>query len=155
MTCSPWTDDRVRILRILWLEGRSAAEVAKLLGGVTRNAVIGKVHRLGLAARMAAGSPRPRRGATSPVRRTRPAPPAPPPPRPARAALVKPRRAPAAVDVVGRVFDLARLSPRMCRWPIGDPKAEAFSFCGEIKPGAGPYCLAHAARAYRRRAKTA
>ena len=152
MTCSPWTDDRVRILRALWLEGRSAAEVAQRLGGVTRNAVIGKVHRLGLAARTAASSPRPRRAAPSPARRTRPTPLASPPPRPARAAPAKPRRAPIIVDAVGRVFDLSHLSPRMCRWPIGDPKAGGFSFCGEIKPGPGPYCPAHAARAYRRSA---
>ena len=43
-----WTDDRVEILKKLWVEGQSASQIAKELGGVTRNAVIGKVHRLGL-----------------------------------------------------------------------------------------------------------
>lgn len=51
-----WTDDRVEILKKMWGEGQSASQIAKELGGVTRNAVIGKVHRLGLSNR-AAGSP--------------------------------------------------------------------------------------------------
>jgi GcrA cell cycle regulator len=59
-----WTDDRVTVLKKLWLEGLSASQIAKQLGGVTRNAVIGKVHRLGLS-----GRPRPR---NLPVRSTRP-----------------------------------------------------------------------------------
>ena len=48
-----WTDDRVGALKKLWLEGQSASQIAKQLGGgVTRNAVIGKVHRLGLSNRV-------------------------------------------------------------------------------------------------------
>ena len=46
-----WTDERVEILKKLWGEGQSASQIAKELGGVTRNAVIGKVHRLGLSNR--------------------------------------------------------------------------------------------------------
>ena len=46
-----WTDERVETLKKLWTEGLSASQIAKQLGGVTRNAVIGKVHRLGLAGR--------------------------------------------------------------------------------------------------------
>ena len=46
-----WTDDRVEILKKMWGEGKSASQIAKELGGVTRNAVIGKVHRLGLSNR--------------------------------------------------------------------------------------------------------
>ncbi|MBA3326407.1 MAG: GcrA cell cycle regulator [Rhodobacteraceae bacterium] len=46
-----WTDERVETLRAMWAEGKSASQIAKELGGVTRNAVIGKVHRLGLSNR--------------------------------------------------------------------------------------------------------
>ncbi|MEM7683601.1 MAG: GcrA family cell cycle regulator [Pseudomonadota bacterium] len=46
-----WTDERVEKLKELWTEGMSASQIAKVLGGVTRNAVIGKVHRLGLSNR--------------------------------------------------------------------------------------------------------
>ena len=50
-----WTDDRVEILKKMWGEGQSASQIAKELGGVTRNAVIGKVHRLGLSNRAGSG----------------------------------------------------------------------------------------------------
>lgn len=53
-----WTDERVETLKVMWSEGKSASQIAKELGGVTRNAVIGKVHRLGLSNR-APGSERP------------------------------------------------------------------------------------------------
>ena len=46
-----WTDERVETLKLMWSEGKSASQIAKELGGVTRNAVIGKVHRLGLSNR--------------------------------------------------------------------------------------------------------
>ncbi|MFQ5623696.1 MAG: GcrA family cell cycle regulator [Paracoccaceae bacterium] len=52
----PWTDERVEILKSMWNEGKSASQIAKELGGVTRNAVIGKVHRLGLSNRTAPGA---------------------------------------------------------------------------------------------------
>ena len=51
-----WTDDRVEVLKKLWVEGQSASQIAKELGGVTRNAVIGKVHRLGLSNRATSSS---------------------------------------------------------------------------------------------------
>lgn len=51
-----WTDDRVEVLKKMWTEGQSASQIAKELGGVTRNAVIGKVHRLGLSNRAAPGA---------------------------------------------------------------------------------------------------
>src|SRR5580700_2118654 len=51
-----WTDDRIDQLKSLWTEGLSASHIAKVMGGISRNAVIGKVHRLGLAGR--AGAPR-------------------------------------------------------------------------------------------------
>ncbi len=54
-----WTDDRVETLKRMWSEGQSASAIAKELGGVTRNAVIGKVHRLGLSNRTRTGSAAP------------------------------------------------------------------------------------------------
>ena len=50
-----WTDERVDVLKKMWGEGHSASQIAKELGGVTRNAVIGKVHRLGLSNRAGSG----------------------------------------------------------------------------------------------------
>ncbi|MBY6066839.1 GcrA cell cycle regulator [Leisingera aquaemixtae] len=51
-----WTDERVELLKKMWGEGQSASQIAKELGGVTRNAVIGKVHRLGLSNRNSGGA---------------------------------------------------------------------------------------------------
>lgn len=51
-----WTDERVELLKKMWIEGQSASQIAKELGGVTRNAVIGKVHRLGLSNRTGGAS---------------------------------------------------------------------------------------------------
>ena len=64
-----WTDERVELLKKLWADGLSASQIAAELGGVTRNAVIGKVHRLGLAGRAKAPSsaaPRPRKARAHP-----------------------------------------------------------------------------------------
>ena len=59
-----WTDERIERLRALWSEGKSASEIARILGGVTRNAVIGKVHRLNLTGRPSPIKRREKQGAT-------------------------------------------------------------------------------------------
>src|ERR1700759_5331436 len=60
MSDANWSDDRVSTLSKLWTDGLSAAQIAKQLGGVSRNAVIGKVHRLGISGRATTSAPRPR-----------------------------------------------------------------------------------------------
>src|ERR1041385_7953064 len=79
-----WTDDRVELIKKLWGDGLSASQIAGELGGITRNAVIGKVHRLGLSGRAKAPStsmPRPRKPRpATPISRA----PQGPPPRPRR-----------------------------------------------------------------------
>ena len=63
-----WTDERVELLKKLWSDGLSASQIAAELGGITRNAVIGKVHRLGLSGRAKSASsaaPRPRKARSS------------------------------------------------------------------------------------------
>jgi len=89
-----WTDERVELLKSMWGEGKSASQIAKALGGVTRNAVIGKVHRLGLSNRTAApktgeekeAAPAPAAAAPAAPPPSRPAPAPEPAPRPASAA---------------------------------------------------------------------
>ncbi|WP_332909033.1 GcrA family cell cycle regulator, partial [Paracoccus binzhouensis] len=77
-----WTDERVETLKRMWAEGQSASQIAKELGGVTRNAVIGKVHRLGLSNRGEEGEAAP---AAAPVAEARPAAAPAPEPKPAAA----------------------------------------------------------------------
>ena len=83
-----WTDERVELLKKMWTEGQSASQIAKELGGVTRNAVIGKVHRLGLSNR--SGGQAPAAPASAPKAEAKPKPAAArPAPEPARAAEVE------------------------------------------------------------------
>src|ERR1700748_79854 len=133
-----WTAERVTTLKKLWLDGLSASQIAKQLGGVTRNAVIGKVHRLGLSGRAAPSPPGRGARASTPRRwRLTRAARAPPVRRPAFVAV----QAPPEPEGPGLVADMAQLTAHVCRWPIGDPKADDFSFCG--RAAIGRYCAAH------------
>jgi GcrA cell cycle regulator len=160
-----WTEDRVETLKKLWTEGLSASQIAKHLGGVTRNAVIGKVHRLGLAGRAAPS--RPIKRISVPIARPRPtlsdqavaaakaarvvdkareeasidtAEPAPPIVKP-----VKPRPRPTRD---GEIIGVLQLGAHMCKWPIGDPGDVDFGFCGSHCDGSAVYCEEHAAIAF-------
>ncbi|KRW93360.1 GcrA family cell cycle regulator [Paracoccus sp. MKU1] len=89
-----WTDERVETLKRMWAEGQSASQIAKELGGVTRNAVIGKVHRLGLSNRAEDGAdPAPEPIAKPAVAAAAPAPEPKPAPEPAAAPQPKPAAA--------------------------------------------------------------
>ena len=125
-----WTPDRVKTLMALWAEGISTLEIGRRLG-VTKNAVVGKVHRLGLPKRQSPinSSPRAPRAA-KPAEPTRAAPP--PPSVPLSADMVK----------------MEELTSGMCNWPEGEPGAEDFRFCGQPSVEGKPYCAAHCARAY-------
>jgi GcrA cell cycle regulator len=139
-----WTDERVDLLKKLWLDGLSASQIAKQLGGVTRNAVIGKVHRLGLSGRAAPSQP------------SRPVFKAPRAPRPTPAPAPRRVEAQTAVPVPQPVFyaeepgsaTVLTLGAHMCKWPIGDPASDGFSFCGRRTDAEGPYCVQHARVAY-------
>ncbi len=148
-----WTAEAIERLKALWAEGHSTAEIGRRMG-ISKNAVVGKAHRLNLPAR------------PSPIRRDaepRPAP-APRAPRPIPAARVAPppvlRPAPvvpAPTPVVAtlpapvvRAFPAARprLGSRSCCWPIGEPGTSGFRFCGAEPMAGKPYCTEHAALAY-------
>ena len=95
-----WTDERVETLKKMWADGQSASQIAKELGGVTRNAVIGKVHRLGLSNRVGGGASEDEAVTEAPVAATAPPKPAEPAAKPAMADPVaaqpaSPRVAPA------------------------------------------------------------
>ena len=133
-----WTIDRVDQLKCLWTEGLSASQIARTLGeGITRNAVIGKVHRLGLAGRAAPSRiDRPRLPSVPRIHlRTRE------PEQP----IVE--EEPVQLDD-GSYVGVLTINDRMCRWPIGDPSAEEFHFCGRRPKSGSPYCEGHARKAY-------
>lgn len=148
-----WTEERVEVLKKLWAEGHSASQIAKELGGVTRNAVIGKVHRLGLSGRAT-----PSRPVKRPPRLARPKPRLQPDgsvvtPKPAkRIAADEPLRTSEKAALVaalppqrlsdGEAATILTLRDSMCKWPIGDPADPKFAFCGR-KSTSGPYCAEH------------
>lgn len=152
MSDTAWTDARVEALTSLWREGLSASQVAERLGGVTRNAVIGKIHRLALSGRAPGGTVQRHPRAARVIRAIFP-------PRAVASRIAPHRRAAVAVNPIevvpegpGLIGDLVALSAHVCRWPIGDPSAPDFSFCGRATAGEGPYCADHHRCAHQTRA---
>lgn len=157
---SKWTPERVDRLEALCKSGYSAGQIAQIFGDVSRNAVIGKVHRLKLVL-MSSGSglrvkgdfvarlrasqrlqngvkrraPKKRAAAymrREPVMKSEPLPPDPPV-----------SGAPAPL-----LLKFADLTAASCRWPVGDPQHADFGFCGHARKDGLPYCEDHARRAY-------
>jgi GcrA cell cycle regulator len=152
-----WNDERVDALKKLWADGLSASQIAGRLGGVTRNAVIGKVHRLGLAGRATTSrmkSHRPRVRTIQAVKRglmrSRPAGIANSPLKSLYLADVEPYVPPAEELVIplNERRYIQTLTESCCRWPIGDPQQPDFHFCGKKKIPGLPYCEVHARRAF-------
>lgn len=141
-----WTDERVELLKKLWLDGLSASQIAKQLGGVTRNAVIGKVHRLGLSGRAAPSQPS--RTVFKAPRPVRPVTPSVPRRVEASSPVVRAEPRPLVVDEQPGSATVLTLGAHMCKWPIGDPSSDGFTFCGKRSENEGPYCAHHAQIAY-------
>lgn len=161
-----WTDTRRTVVKGLWRDGFSAAQIAARIGGTTRNAVLGIIHRAGVAERPTPSkpsrpsAPRPARPLSAPpVKR---APHAGQPPKPTREVAAfdfrkegaepsrpnKPPSLPAERNETPGTATVLTLGAHMCKWPIGDPARPDFTFCGRRQGGVGPYCAAHAQVAY-------
>lgn len=145
-----WTDTRIALLKKLWPTGISCAQIAAQLGGVTRNAVIGKVTRLGLERRWlalrSARKPKPHRKTVTKIM---------------NGGVFK-VNAPVPLPEVQSDVDipaaqrrtLQQLTNSTCRWPIGMPGTPGFFFCGAPADceGQRPYCDRHHDRAHDRAA---
>ena len=169
-----WTDERVELLTKMWGEGQSASQIAKELGGVTRNAVIGKVHRLGLSNRAtttAKPEAKVKSASKEEVKSAAPSEAAIKEPE-AKAPISTARRqiipagqplppqpsaneiSPEALAKVSEVekkskkISLMELTERTCKWPIGDPATSDFWFCGLPTQTGKPYCEAHVGVAF-------
>ncbi len=149
-----WTDDRVELLKKLWEGGLSCSQIAAELGSVTRNAVIGKIHRLGLSGRVkspSSAAPRQRKArpaqhmmrVSRPVSRGNTA--------LAHAFEVEMEPDPIAYDNVVPMtqrLSLLELDHTNCHWPIGDPLQPNFFFCGGKSLTDHSYCVHHCRIAY-------
>jgi len=155
-----WTEERISLLTKLWTDGHTASQIALALGeATTRNAVIGKAHRLGLS------------GRPVPARAERPLTRRPSSPKPLRPHGQKQARAhtphslgarplsargaeslqpmPRLIDIpVGPGVSLLKITDKMCKWPLGHPGDENFRFCGNGASAGSPYCEGHAQMAY-------
>jgi GcrA cell cycle regulator len=145
-----WTDERVELLKKLWADGLSASQIAAELGGITRNAVIGKVHRLGLSGRAKSPSssvPRARKPRSSGhmMRVSRPS-------MRGNTALAYDYDAEPEPELIEIPLEqrktLLELTEKTCHWPIGDPGGGEFYFCGGETATDLPYCVHHSRIAY-------
>lgn len=158
-----WTDDRVELLKKLWSDGLSASQIANQMGGVTRNAVIGKVHRLGLSGRVTStrGRANSKVGKTTAAAKQRTQRREPKMPTMGNTALksapetksipvAEAKVSPVKLveTVTGDNISIFDLTEYTCRWPVGDPSTNDFHFCGSRNDGSGPYCESHAEVAY-------
>ena len=168
-----WTDERIKQLRQLWSEGQSASKIAEKLGGVTRNAVIGKIHRLGLSNRSENSEKKiitKKRGRPTKVKNTD-----------NFQKQVDNNKNKDFSQINSDKFDdlhvdglecdknmlpeatlaniaeleenakklnLMELTERTCKWPIGDPATENFWFCGHPSEQGKPYCSTHVSIAF-------
>ena len=139
-----WTPEREQKLKELWKEGHSASQIASLLGDTTRNAVIGKAHRLNLEARAASKKSIPKVSVENTGNNVKSA--------------VKNqklgRKAKFKALLLDKSFEpenpkkLEELTDETCRWPIGHPYEEAFYFCGRKTMEKFPYCKLHVLYAF-------
>jgi GcrA cell cycle regulator len=156
-THNTWTNDRIASLKQMWAEGASAAAIAERLGGLSRSAVLGKIHRLrpSLAKEPSVAKKISVAKKTSVAKKKRAAaktahkPTAPEQRGPTRPVAPSPQ--PQTNESRQRGKSLLELTNDTCRWPHGEPGTRGFFFCGA--PGADleggkPYCVPHARRAY-------
>ena len=157
-----WTEQKIQILKDMW-GSHSASEIAEIIGGLTRNAVIGKAHRLKLSVQRDSSGGMSmsvsRDGMSAPGRSSRKQ-------KGVRYGMSSAqvpssmRNAPVIRDVFNSLEGIAgaegnlegvtmtRAGERHCRWPIGDPRSANFRFCGCIAHEGLPYCSEHARIAY-------
>ena len=136
-----WTSEKVEKLKELWSKGHTASQIAEMLGDTTRNAVIGKAHRLDLEARAPSkqsSSTKSRENKQS-LKRT---------------AAPMSRKAKFQSILLDKNFEaenpksLEELTEETCKWPIGHPNEEKFYFCGRKPEGEFPYSKLHVLYAF-------
>ena len=135
-----WNNEKVEKLKDLWDKGHTASQIAEMLGDTTRNAVIGKAHRLNLEARAPS-----RQTSSSDKQETRPA---------RKAQQPMSRKSKFKSILLDKNFEsekptsLEGLTDSTCRWPIGHPDEEKFYFCGRKPIEDFPYCKLHVLYAF-------
>ena len=141
-----WTEEKVAKLKELWGKGNTASQIAEIIGGISRNAVIGKAHRLNLSAKIKTRSAIPnQKFDNSSVARD--------------SKIRKGRRSKFKTLIIEKDFEpenpkqLEELTENCCKWPIGHPNEKSFYFCGRSSLKDFSYCKLHLLYAYQPKGK--
>ncbi len=141
-----WTQEREEKLRELWKKGHTASQIARILGDTTRNAVIGKAHRLKLAARASSKGVKTTKKQVSENNEV-------------RSEKFVSRKARFKSLLLDKNFEaenpktLEELGDKNCRWPIGHPDEKNFYFCGRTPVEDFSYCKLHVLYAFNQKIK--
>ena len=141
-----WTEEKVAKLKELWGKGNTASQIAEILGGLSRNAVIGKAHRLNLSAKIKTRTATSNQSFENSYQEKN----------------IKPRRGRKSKFkslIIEKDFEpenpkqLEELDENSCKWPIGHPNEESFYFCGRSSLKDFSYCKLHLLYAYQPKGK--
>ena len=141
-----WTDEKVAKLKELWGKGNTASQIAEIIGGISRNAVIGKAHRLNLSAKIKTRSAS-NQNDPSLIKEN------------GKLKNRKIRRNNFKSLIIEKDFEpenpkqLEELDENLCKWPIGHPNEETFYFCGRSSLKNFSYCKLHLLYAYQPKSK--
>ena len=141
-----WTEEKVAKLKELWGKGNTASQIAEIIGGISRNAVIGKAHRLNLSAKIKTRSASVNHGSKTFQENEKV--------KPARV-----RRSKFKSLIIEKDFEpenpkqLEELDDNSCKWPIGHPDESSFYFCGRTSLKDFSYCKLHLLYAYQPKGK--
>ena len=141
-----WTDEKVAKLRELWGKGKTANQIAEIIGGITRNAVIGKAHRLNLSAKIKTRYVSPNKNIENNIENN-------------NSKSFKGRRSRFKSLIIEKDFEpenpkqLEELDENSCKWPIGHPNEKSFYFCGRKSLKDFSYCKLHLLYAYQPKGK--
>ena len=141
-----WTEEKVNKLKELWGKGKTASQIAEVIGGITRNAVIGKAHRLNLSAKIKtrATSSKENINVSEDNRDNK---------------IKRGRRSKFKSLIIEKDFEpenpkqLEELDENSCKWPIGHPDEKSFYFCGRASLKDFSYCKLHLLYAYQPKGK--
>ena len=141
-----WTEEKVAKLKELWGKGNTASQIAEIIGGLSRNAVIGKAHRLNLSAKIKTRTATSNQNFDSTMEEH-------------KNKTKKNRRARFKSLIIEKDFEpenpkqLEELDENLCKWPIGHPDEKSFYFCGRASLKDFSYCKLHLLYAYQPKGK--
>ena len=141
-----WTEEKVSKLKELWGKGKTASQIAEIIGGISRNAVIGKAHRLNLSAKIKTRTATSNKNFENSVEEN-------------NAKSRRSRKSKFKSLIIEKDFEpenpkqLEELDESFCKWPIGHPDEKEFYFCGRSSLKDFSYCKLHLLYAYQPKGK--